>query len=75
MKKIAIWLLLLIGTFVFMLGVPDTTLAKKPPWVIKKPKKPKKKDPVSGPEPVTLTLIGMGTSAVVGYYLGRRKKK
>lgn len=72
MEKKAKWLLscvFLLGLFVF---TQDPALADKPPWS-GGPGSPK--DYPEAPEPVTLTLIGMGASGAFGYYLGKRKRR
>ncbi len=51
----------------FAMGIFPKPPVKKPPIVIN--------PPPSAPEPLTLTLIGMGACGVAGFYLGRRKKK
>ncbi|MBN1907873.1 MAG: hypothetical protein JW927_22545 [Deltaproteobacteria bacterium] len=45
---------------------------KPPPWVDPTPDDPA---PPAAPEPISLALIGMGASGVVGYYLGKKKNK
>lgn len=62
-----IFLFLLPGSQLFAMGILPKPPVKKPP-VINNP-------PPSAPEPLSLTLIGMGASGFAGYYLGRRKKK
>lgn len=52
----------------FAMGILPKPPVKKPPVIIKPP-------PPSAPEPLTLTLIGMGASGAAGYFLGKRKKK
>jgi LPXTG-motif cell wall-anchored protein len=43
-----------------------------PPWANND--KDKGRKPPAAPEPIALTLIGMGASGIVGYYLGKKKK-
>jgi LPXTG-motif cell wall-anchored protein len=62
-----IYLFVLFDSQLFAMGILPKPPVKKPP-VINNP-------PPSAPEPLSLTLIGMGASGVAGYYLGRRKKK
>lgn len=50
----------------FAMGILPKPPVKKPP-VINNP-------PPSAPEPLSLSLIGMGVSGVAGFYLGRRRK-
>jgi hypothetical protein len=50
---------------------PFNATAKKPPWAHGNNPPP----PPTAPEPLALTLAGMGISACVGYYLGQKKKK
>lgn len=58
---------LLSNTQLFAMGLFPKPPANNPP-VINNP-------PPSAPEPLSLTLIGMGASGIAGYYLGRLKKK
>jgi LPXTG-motif cell wall-anchored protein len=62
------WLVLFLITVVL-----NPAYAKKPPWA-GEPGGPHNQPP-SAPEPFSMTLLGMGASGVVGYYLGKRKKK
>jgi hypothetical protein len=63
-----LFVIVTLSSHVFAMGVLPKLPIKKPPVI--KPVPP----PPSAPEPVTLTLIGMGASGAVGYYLGRLKK-
>jgi LPXTG-motif cell wall-anchored protein len=69
MGKIAARLLPFVIACMFLLAVPNVALSDKPPWA-----KDPHPDPTSVPEPVALTLIGMGASAALGFYLGRKKR-
>ena len=71
MKKRAERLFCMIATLVFLFVLEGPSMAKKPPWAGEdwNPSSP----PVA-PEPMALTLIGMGASGAVGYYLGKRKR-
>lgn len=63
----------LILVFLGFVTFPGTLFAKKPPWA-GGPGGPHDQPPAA-PEPLAMTLIGMGGSAAVGFYLGRKKKK
>ena len=73
MKNIWIYLLPFLITVIITLAVQNKAFAKKPDWA-GEDWNPANPQPVSAPGPVTLTLIGMGASGAVGYYLGKRKK-
>ena len=53
--------------------IVNPAYATKPPW--SGGSGGPKDQPPAAPEPLSLTLIAMGGSAAVGYYLGRKKKK
>jgi hypothetical protein len=60
------------GVVIFFLTIgASNSFAPTPPWV---GGGGGKKPPVSAPEPLTLSLIGMGISGCAGYYLGKRKR-
>ena len=56
--------------FIIFLGA-GPVYAKKPPWA---GEDWNPSNPPSAPEPLSLTLIGMGASGVAGYVIGKRKK-
>jgi LPXTG-motif cell wall-anchored protein len=64
------FLSLLFLVFLFV----NPAYAKKPPWAGGGGGGPHNPPP-SAPEPLSITLIGMGASGAVGYFLGKRKKK
>lgn len=66
--KTALLILVFFGLIVFS----GTVFAKKPPWA---GEDWNPAHPPAAPEPIAMTLIGMGGSAAVGFYLGRRKRK
>jgi hypothetical protein len=61
-------ILMMFSSKVFAMGILPKLPIKKPPVINNPP-------PPSAPEPLTLTLIGMGVSGAAGYFLGRGKKK
>jgi len=87
MRKMTMWLLPFIcalvlvcfGATVAFAAKPSPVSSKekirldkgKPPWA--QPFGPKDQPPVHAPEPITITLIGMGASAAAGYYFGKKK--
>ena len=76
MKKITTWLLPFLFTLILVLLSSAPAFGKKPPWA-GGPGGPEPIDPlpVYAPEPITITLIGMGASAAAGYYLGKKKNR
>jgi len=72
MKTIKTWLNRFICAGLITAATASVVLAKKPPWSggPGSPNDP----PVTAPEPLALSLIGMGASGLVGYYLGRKKR-
>ena len=71
MKKLTLHVLFYLVLISLSL-LPNYAYAKRPPWASPDPWTPS--NPPSAPEPVSMILIGMGASGVVGYYIGRRKK-
>jgi hypothetical protein len=59
---------MLLSSQVFAMGIIPKLPIKKPPVKNNPP------PPPSAPEPLTLTLIGMGASGATGYFLGRHRK-
>lgn len=70
-KKVQ-WIFSCIFVIVLLIITQDPAFAVKPPWA-GGPGSPG--DYPEAPEPVTMTLIGMGASGAFGYYLGKRKKR
>jgi hypothetical protein len=60
-----------IAIFILTIGA-SYSFADPPPWANNDKKHP---PPVSAPEPLTLSLIGIGVSGCAGYYLGQRKRQ
>ena len=58
---------------IFLCTIIATDAWAPPPWSDGKGKS--KHNPPALPEPMTITMIGMGASAAVGYYLGKKRKK
>ena len=69
-KKLGYFLNISIIFFIILFGA-GIAYAKKPPWA---GEDWNPANPPSAPEPLSLTLIGMGASGVAGYIIGRRKK-
>jgi LPXTG-motif cell wall-anchored protein len=65
-----LFVLVMLSSEVFSMAIVPKLPIKKPPVKIK-PLTP----PPSAPEPLTLTLIGMGASGAAGYFLGKRREK
>ena len=59
---------IMLSSHVIAMGILPKLPIKKPPVINNPP------PPPSAPEPLTLTLIGMGASGAAGYFLGKRKK-
>jgi hypothetical protein len=74
MKRLTTWLWVLICAGLVTAATGSVALANKPPWAGGGGGGPHDPPPVSAPEPLTLTLIGMGASGLVGYFLGKRKR-
>ncbi len=61
-------MLFILNSFqLFAMGVLPRPPRRNPPVQIN--------PPPTAPEPLSLTLIGMGVSGIAGFYLGRRRKK
>jgi hypothetical protein len=74
MKKITMQLMPFMFMLIVVFLVSTTAFGGKPPWA-GGPGGPKDQPPVYAPEPITISLIGMGASAVAGYYLGKKKNR
>ncbi len=74
MKQLTLSILIFISTLILFSVVTTGAFGKKPPWAGGPGGPGDEPPPVSAPEPLTITLIGMGASAAAGYYLGKKKK-
>lgn len=67
------WMFFCVFVFGLLVFTQEPAFAVKPPWS-GGPGGPGDYPP-EAPEPIALTLIGMGLSGAAGYYLGRRKSR
>lgn len=72
--RILRWLFFICFTFFLVTTAVPFAWGKKPPWS-GGPESPGDYDPVTAPEPMTLSLIGVAGVGVAGHYLAGRKRK